>query len=315
VELRERQPTAKPVFQAQSALRPSGSVIQAQVKVGERDDEFLQEADRVAERRASGAGSILPSTEARSRSPPGSLQCLHGNQAVREMRNGSDGLPVRSVPLRPSQGAILQRQCGCGGAAGTFGECEECSKKKRLGLQTKLKVNEPGDIYEQEADRVADQVMATSAHHAVNDAPPRIQRLSGQPAGETATAPASVDQALASPGKPLEPALRQDMEQRFGYDFAGVRIHSGAAARQSAWDVNANAYTVGHAIVFGEGRFAPGTHQGRRLIAHELTHVVQQSGADGIRVGQSNKNRHPCLVIIPSHASRAPVRRRPRMRR
>src|SRR2546423_13678847 len=91
-------------------------------------------------------------------------------------------------------------------------------------------------------------------------------------------APASVDRALASPGRPLEPALRQDMEQRFGYDFSRVRVHSGAAAEQSAQDVNAHAYTVGHNMVFGAGRFAPGTHEGRRLMAHELTHVVQQTG-------------------------------------
>ena len=81
------------------------------------------------------------------------------------------------------------------------------------------------------------------------------------------------------------------MEQRFGHDFSRVRVHSGAAAEQSARDVNANAYTVGHNIVFGAGRFAPGTHEGRRLIAHELTHVVQQSGANGIRTDQSNGKR------------------------
>ena len=67
-----------------------------------------------------------------------------------------------------------------------------------------------------------------------------------------------------------------------------MRVHSGVAAEQSAQDVNANAYTVGHDIVFGAGRFAPGTHEGRRLIAHELTHVVQQ-WAERIRVGQSNQ--------------------------
>ena len=160
------------------------------------------------------------------------------------------------------------------------GECEECSKKKRLGLQTKLKVNEPGDIYEQEADRIADQVMATPAHPAVSGAPPRIQRFSGQPNGQMDAAPASVDQALASPGRPLEPALRQDMEQRFGHDFSRVRVHSDAAAEQSARDVNAHAYTVGHNIVFGAGQFAPGTRQGRRLIAHEVTHVIQQAGEE-----------------------------------
>jgi len=70
-----------------------------------------------------------------------------------------------------------------------------------------------------------------------------------------------------------------------------VRVHSGAASEKSARDVNAHAYTVGHNIVFGAGRFAPGTHQGRRLIAHELTHVAQQSSADGVRTGQNNGKR------------------------
>ncbi len=178
----------------------------------------------------------------------------------------------------PTTSRMLQRKCACGNHTIAGGECSECGKK-RLGLQTKLTVNEPGDIYEQEADRIADQVMAAPAHSSVSCAPPRIQRFAVQPTGQTDEAPASVDQALASPGRPLEPPLRQDMEQRFGSDFSRVRVHSGAAAEQSARDVNAHAYTVGHNIVFGAGRFAPGTHQGRRLIAHELTHVVQQGDA------------------------------------
>ena len=143
-------------------------------------------------------------------------------------------------------------------------------------LQTKLTVNQPGDAYEQEAEQVAEQVMTTPEHRPVSGALPRIQRFSGQSNGQTEAAPASVDQALASPGRPLEPALRQDMEQRFGYDFSRVRVHSGAAAEQSVRDVNALAYTVGHDIVFSAGQFVPGTHEGRRLLAHELTHVVQQ---------------------------------------
>ena len=123
-----------------------------------------------------GSGSIPPSAAARSRSAVGSLQRLYGNQAVLQMRNGSGGATTPLTPLRPSQSGILQRKCACGGAAGMSGECEECSEKKPLGLQTKLKVNELGDIYEQEADRVADQVMATPTHPAVSSAPPRIQR-------------------------------------------------------------------------------------------------------------------------------------------
>ena len=96
-------------------------------------------------------------------------------------------------------------------------------------------------------------------------------------------APASVDRALASPGRPLQPALQQDMQQRFGYDFSRVRVHSDKPAEQSARDVNAHAYTVGSDIVFGAGQFSPETRAGRRMIAHELAHVVQQSsGASGL---------------------------------
>jgi hypothetical protein len=299
------QSAAKPVFQPRTAAAPCAPAIQAKLKVGEPDDEFEPEADRVAELTENGNGSILASVVAQSRSPVGSLRRLYGNQPVLQMRHGSGGPPAPAVPLRLGQSGMLQRKCACGGAAGMSGECEECSKKKRFSLQTKLKVNEPGDIYEQEADRVADQVTATSAHHAVSGAPAHIQRFSGQSNGPHAV-PASVDQALASPGRPLEPALQQDMEQRFHYDFSQVRVHAGKAAEQSAREVNASAYTVGHAIVFGEGRFAPGTHQGRRLIAHELTHVVQQSGADGIRVGQSNKK---CDLSLSAHYS---IARKPR---
>jgi hypothetical protein len=158
-------------------------------------------------------------------------------------------------------------------------------------VQTKLAVSQSGDIYEQEADRIADQVLAKPAHPDVISAPPRIQRYTGQATGQGDIAPASVDHVLAGSGRPLEPALRQDMEQRFGHDFSRVRVHSGAAAEQSAQDVNAHAYTVGHNVVFGAGRFAPETHEGQRLIAHELTHVVQQSGAEGVRFGQSNVKR------------------------
>lgn len=155
------------------------------------------------------------------------------------------------------------------------GECAECTKKKN-GLQRKLSIRASNDPLEQEADRIADQVMAASAHSYLNGVSPRIQRFTGQATGENGTAPASVDRVLASPGKPLEPALQQEMDQRFGYDFSRVRVHTDAAAEQSARDVNAHAYTVGHQMVFGAGQFAPGTHEGRRLIAHELTHVVQQ---------------------------------------
>jgi outer membrane protein OmpA-like peptidoglycan-associated protein len=143
-------------------------------------------------------------------------------------------------------------------------------------VQAKRTVSSPRDPYEQEADRVADQVVATPADHAVSD-PPRTQRFSGQSNGQADEARASVDKALASPGRPLEPALRQDLEQRLGYDFSRVRVHSGAAAERSAQDVNAHAYTVGPDLVFGEAQYSPHTLTGQRLLAHELVHTLQQS--------------------------------------
>src|SRR5262245_1462223 len=190
------------------------------------------------------------------------------------------------------------------------------AKKQPPGLQTKLKVNEAGDSYEQEADRVADQVLGASAHQDIGGAPPCIQRFSGQSGGQADAAPASVAQALANPGKPLEPALRQDMEERFGYDFSHVRVHTGAAAEQSAEDVNAHAYTIGHNIVLGMDRFGTETHEGRRMIAHELTHVVQQSSANENAVAQSNERRgfspglisprQPAVTMVQRQVKRSP---------
>jgi hypothetical protein len=198
--------------------------------------------------------------------------------------------------LNSDRSGLLQRKCeSCGQHTIAGGQCRDCAKRKSA-LQRKLTINASNDPLEQEADRVANQVMATSAHPAVSDAPPRIQRYTGQVTEGTDTAPASVERILSSPGRPLDPVLKQDMEQRFGYDFSRVRVHTGTAAEQSAQEVNAKAYTVGHNIVFGDGQFAPGSHTGRHLLAHELTHVVQQLGSDGIDVSQSGE-RHRLLPL------------------
>jgi outer membrane protein OmpA-like peptidoglycan-associated protein len=131
-----------------------------------------------------------------------------------------------------------------------------------------LRIDKSGDGYEQEADRLAEHVTGTPGSHHV--------RARASDVG-TATAPPSVHKVLRSSGQPLDSATRAFMEPRFGHDFSQVRIHSDAAAAKSARDVSAHAYTVGQDIVFGAGRFAPHTREGQRLIAHELTHVVQKS--------------------------------------
>src|SRR5262245_14417813 len=106
-------------------------------------------------------------------------------------------------PLQAAAASLyLKRKCACGaGTSGIAGECEECSNKKMMGLQTKLRVNEPGDRCEQEADRIAEQVLAKPAHPGVSSASPRIQPFS-EPSNERMdTAPPSVRRALASPGR------------------------------------------------------------------------------------------------------------------
>jgi hypothetical protein len=134
------------------------------------------------------------------------------------------------------------------------------------GIQRKPTVNKPGDRYEREADQVADWITGGHKRHPA-------------PAGEDLEAlgqGGEVDRALNSSGQPLEPATRAFMEPRFNHDFGKVRVHNDDAASASARSLNARAYTLGHDIVFGAGEYTPRTDQGQRLLAHELTHVVQQ---------------------------------------
>jgi hypothetical protein len=175
-----------------------------------------------------------------------------------------------------------------------------------LFLQAKLSISQPGDPYEQEVDRIADQVMRMSA--------PTVQRqcaacAAGGPLGPACEqestqvsrkadglsggdAPASVQSVLSSPGQPLSASTRAYFEPRFGQDLGHVRVHTDREAQRSARDVNALAYTVGSHVVFDAGRYATGTTEGQRLLAHELTHVVQQG-----RTG-SRTEHHPALPGI-----------------
>jgi outer membrane protein OmpA-like peptidoglycan-associated protein len=95
--------------------------------------------------------------------------------------------------------------------------------------------------------------------------------------GEASAVPSIVHDVLRSPGQPLDMPTRAFMEPRFGADFGGVRIHTDARAAESARAVRALAYTVGNHLVFGEGRYQPGSQGGKRLLAHELVHAIQQT--------------------------------------
>lgn len=168
-------------------------------------------------------------------------------------------------------------------------------------FQPKLTVNHPGDAFEQEADAVADRVVQSlgvaGPLHA-NQPAPAISRLmrkcaecEKEEAGDVLrkerpgdvsagkAAPPSVQKALAGAGRPLPEDTQNAMENSFGRDFSEVRVHTDGQAAASAGDIQAKAYTSGSNIVFNRGEYAPDTAGGRRLLAHELTHVVQQGAA------------------------------------
>lgn len=178
---------------------------------------------------------------------------------------------------------LFQRKCSCGEASSFSGRCEECRRKKLLGtpLQRQLVVNASGDAYEQEADRMAEQVMRTPEGPIDDDAAlsqpePLVQRrVNDVGATGIGTAPPIVHEVLASPGRPLDATTRTFFESRFGYDFGNVRVHSDTKAAESAQAVNALAYTLGRDVVFGTGQYALQTSTGQRLLAHELAHVMQ----------------------------------------
>jgi hypothetical protein len=187
-------------------------------------------------------------------------------------------------------------------------------------LQFALRVNTPGDPHEQEADRVAEQVMRMPLPGPGDEcgcrggaAGGQVQRRASAGGRAAGTVPPLVERVLRSPGQPLDASTRAFMEPRFGRDFSRVRIHSDAEASRSAASVNALAYAVGPHVVMGAGQYAPATPHGRRLLGHELTHVVQQSAA-GAAALQRQSAEDPVEVAptapVPLSPDAAHARRR-----
>ncbi|MFL6254514.1 MAG: DUF4157 domain-containing protein [Pyrinomonadaceae bacterium] len=205
-------------------------------------------------------------------------------------------------------------------------------------LRAKLRVNSPGDALEQEADQVAEQVMrlpdtqvlrrkcTCDEGHACDECgqtAPLVQRQATSDVAGT-DAPQIVNEVLRSPGLPLDHATRSFMEPRFGHDFSRVRVHTDARAAASARAVNALAYTVGQDLVFNQGQYRPGTTEGKRLLAHELTHVAQ--GFDGrLRRKAATAadvpkfefepavNQPPCACVVFMHNDERKARRTARL--
>jgi hypothetical protein len=157
----------------------------------------------------------------------------------------SKSTAVTLPSFTPVRSGLLQRKCACGDTPGPIGECEAYRQKK---LQRR-----PGNL---------------PAPSTINHQPSTASQV-----------PPIVHEVLRSPGEPLDLATRAFMESRFGHDFSCVRVHTDSRAVESARAVNAMAYAFGGNIVFQSHRYSLKTEEGRKLLAHELVHVMQQRGS------------------------------------
>ncbi|WP_114782556.1 eCIS core domain-containing protein [Botryobacter ruber] len=182
------------------------------------------------------------------------------------------------------------------------------ASRKDLFFQPKLKIGPVDDAYEREADAIADQVMRVpqSQTGITRMSASGIQRkcsecekeekekLQRKAVSSTIPEPATeVYQALNAGGQALDTETRSFMESRFGQDFSQVKIHTDELAAKSAASINALAYTSGNHVVFNQGQYAPGTDSGKKLLAHELTHVVQQNGSSERIARQEDEASEP----------------------
>lgn len=210
-----------------------------------------------------------------------------------------------------------------------------------LAIQTKLTVNTPGDPFEREADRVADAVvagqtpairgrlgngragiarqvarpedlvdsMSPASGQSLGAGPATdeeevVQRSAVTPAAVTPSFEHSLQQTTAGGGQALPEPTRTQMEGSLGWDFSTVRVHSGKRANQLATEVNAAAFTLGQDIFFARGRYNPEHREGQRLLAHELTHVVQQTSG---RLSRKIQRRTLCSAY-PGYNSSVDLR-------
>lgn len=193
----------------------------------------------------------------------------------------------RLPSARPSAPARNAGACACGGG------CPRCRAKAAAPGGPAL--SQPADAHEREAEAVAARIVAGGHAPGVSARGVGLQRAPRD--APVPRAPGGLDGGgLRSPSRPLDAATRRFMEAGFGHDFGAVRVHAGSEAARSAAGVAARAYTLGNHIVFGPGEYAPASTAGRRLLAHELAHVVQQSAGTGPFALQ----RAPTLQVLPA---------------
>ncbi len=188
-------------------------------------------------------------------------------------RNGDRS---REQPQQPAvsgpHAGILDLQRAAGNRA--VGQQVESAVARYRAVPAEVTVDQPADRFEEEADRVAEQ-MTWRLEPRDRGGQLQLEGTPGQMPPSTSGLNAQTDVRLG--GQPLPESVRASLEPRLGHDLSQVRLHTDSRANATAEALNARAYTIGHNIGFGAGEFAPGTDSGRRLLTHELVHVAQQA--------------------------------------
>lgn len=177
-------------------------------------------------------------------------------------------------------------------------------------IQPKLTIGPSNDQYEREADMIAEHVVSTPENHFIQpkissisiqkkcaacekEEEEKVQRKIDGQNDSHKEIPSIVNNVLNASGEPLDTHTRSYMENRFGHDFSNILIHTNSIAAKSAQSISALAYTLGNHIVFNQGKYSPYTNAGKRLLAHELTHTIQQNRSPQ---NAGNVNQEPGVI-------------------
>lgn len=217
------------------------------------------------------------------------LQRELGNQAIQRMATSAGNTGGSSAAGGKTAGGGTGGTSGAGGAS--VGKTEtQASESGGPGTASSTRTGQTGNggipimpadgHHEREAEAIASRIVGNRWRTVPRlSVTPSHDRSPGSDSADREVAPASVTDAISSPGRVPDSPVVGQMESALGADLGSVRVHTGPRAAESARAVGARAYTVGTDIVFDSGEYAPDTPSGRYTLAHELTHVAQQSGA------------------------------------
>ncbi len=240
-----------------SALLLSPSATQAKLKIGQPGDKYEQEADSVADT----VMSMPENTVVRSQESEVRREEIPVQRMCAECEEEEEQL--QSKPLSDEITPLVQRQVE------PEEEEEESIQAKSISLdQSKLQRQEGPE--EEELRRQSIEEEEEEEREAI-----QAKEVSSQPNKASSNLETNIN-SMRGGGKPLPKSTRSFFEPRLGHDFSGVSVHTDEKAAETAQAANARAFTTGKDIVFGKGQFAPEKTEGKRLLGHELTHVLQQ---------------------------------------